>query len=76
MKKIDAYRCDHCKRVTTTQRAMKTHEERCIHNPAQRTCCTCEHDVKGQGCIAGARPESVILIRGCVRWAPAEGFAA
>ena len=77
MKQIAAYRCDHCKSVMLTAKAMKAHEEKCIKNPVQRTCCTCEHDTGGMCgvCLAGCRLDAVILVRNCAEWSPVEGRA-
>lgn len=75
MKQIAAYHCDHCKRITVTPRAMKSHELQCIHNPEQRTCCTCKWDYKHEGCMAGVRLEAVTLRRHCPEWAASEGYA-
>lgn len=76
MKPITAYRCDHCKRVTVTQRAMKAHEQQCIHNPDERACPTCVHDFKHEGCDAGARLDAEKLVRHCPAWAPSEEHTA
>lgn len=75
MKQITAYRCDHCKRVTVTPRAMKAHEEQCLSNPAKRTCFTCEHDGGPEFCAAGCRLDAVKIVRQCPEWSPAEGYA-
>ena len=81
MKQITAYRCDHCKRVMVTPRAMKAHEAQCIRNPRMGACATCEHDRKGfaqpdePGCSVGCRPIGVAIVRACQDWEPAEGYA-
>ena len=71
MKQITAYRCDHCRRVMVTPRAMKTHEAQCIRNPGMRTCATCEHnDTQCRHLPRGERIEIE-----CAHWEPAEGYA-
>lgn len=72
MKQITAYRCSHCKRVTVTQRAMKSHEQRCIRNPEVKTCATCWRDKVGDRCEFVSHGERIEF--NCMRWEPAEGY--
>ena len=81
MKTVTAYRCEFHPRakILATERAMKRHESTCIHNPANRTCATCEHDYSepgdpefgdmgSAGCSEGARDPDVRLHRECTLW--------
>jgi hypothetical protein len=43
MKTIEAYECDHCKRVLKTKHGMKQHEGQCYANPESCSCMTCGH---------------------------------
>lgn len=43
MKKITAYKCDHCKKHLISKQGMKKHESRCFRNPETKSCITCDH---------------------------------
>ena len=45
MKEIKAYQCDHCKFYKKTKSSAINHEENCYHNPKNRACATCEHNI-------------------------------
>ena len=42
MKKIEAFKCDHCvKKVLTTRSGMRAHEKKCFMNPVSKSCIAC-----------------------------------
>lgn len=43
MRKIRAYHCDFCKRITVSKIAMEKHENVCLHNPEMKSCATCDN---------------------------------
>lgn len=69
-----AYRCPHagCRKPARVSLGSATkHAEKCIHNPAQRTCATCKHDAAddfGVECGLGERPDAVRFVRDCDSW--------
>lgn len=66
MKTVTAYACSFHPTVKlfTTERSAMRHEADCIHNPATKSCPTCEHD-EGFGCSIGAREDCVFCLRRC-----------
>jgi len=43
MKKVEAWKCDFCRRTSATKAGMTSHERRCKNNPVKRHCITCVH---------------------------------
>lgn len=45
MKKVTAYKCDHCSKASTSASAMSQHEKKCYYNPNNRHKCFdyCKH---------------------------------
>lgn len=44
MLEVTRYQCEHChKRHYKSRAAAKVHEKNCFHNPAVRSCATCEN---------------------------------
>ncbi|MFK0182021.1 hypothetical protein ACIQVR_39425 [Streptomyces xanthochromogenes] len=49
--RVTRYACPHCSRSRSRKAATAAHIDRCWHNPANRTCKTCEHfDPGGDTC--------------------------
>jgi hypothetical protein len=72
---VVAYRCTHpgCrKRAYTTAKSAERHAKLCIHNPIQKTCATCEHDI-GMECMKGLRPDGTKLVFMCPVWSAWDG---
>lgn len=45
MKQIKAYQCDFCKFYKKTKLSVENHEEYCYHNPKNKACATCDHNI-------------------------------
>jgi uncharacterized C2H2 Zn-finger protein len=43
MHQVSVFQCDHCKRINSSQRNMRRHENKCHFNPANRSCAMCVH---------------------------------
>jgi hypothetical protein len=41
MKEIKAFKCDHCGKHAMSKSYIKSHEKKCFHNPATKSCVTC-----------------------------------
>ena len=41
MKKIAAFKCDYCPKITGSYSGMYSHEKICFHNPKSKSCVTC-----------------------------------
>lgn len=46
MKKIRAWKCDHCPRCFEKKTSTAKHERTCINNPSRRNCVTCENGIE------------------------------
>ncbi len=43
MKEIKAFKCEYCGKYAMSGSYIKTHEKKCFHNPATRSCVTCRN---------------------------------
>ncbi|MFC2080369.1 hypothetical protein ACFLRQ_02730 [Bacteroidota bacterium] len=41
MKKVNAFKCAHCKKIYELKSSCRSHEYRCYHNPKTTSCATC-----------------------------------
>ncbi len=73
--KCVAYSCEfRCgRRVTTSRKLMEKHEKTCPHNPALRTCATCESDYTDSEtgefrCAQDVDKNGKEMIKDCMSW--------
>ncbi len=43
MKEIKAFKCGYCDKYAMSKSYIKTHEKKCFHNPATKSCVTCRY---------------------------------
>lgn len=73
---VAGYKCAHpgcTARLFAHPTSAARHAKKCINNPLQRTCASCEHDARlrdggGPGCDEGVRENGVRILRYCIRW--------
>jgi hypothetical protein len=88
---VTRYQCPHCTRSRSRKSATVEHIARCWHNPAARSCKTCDHyDQGSNGCIddyycncasgekcwAGVDLSDGQLRIHCPKWSPADDIEA
>ena len=45
MKQVKAYQCDFCHFYKKTKQSVINHENYCYHNPKNKACATCDHNI-------------------------------
>lgn len=78
VKLVPGFKCAHpgCSaRLFASAPSAARHADKCITNPAQRTCATCEHDGEfhNHECMQGLRAHGVTLVRHCPHWVVRDG---
>jgi|1_EtaG_2_1085319.scaffolds.fasta_scaffold00140_2 hypothetical protein len=67
MRKITSYKCDFCSNVRSTEEGGKKHEDKCLHNPKNKTCHTCVAGRKKKECSLSSANWSRTWV-GCELW--------
>lgn len=76
MIEVKAYKCDFCPKRYAERSKARRHEEKCFHDPSNRSCKTCGNlqFEDGPYCEAEIEIEHPFYHDQCERWTPKESL--
>jgi len=56
MEKITAFQCGYCPKIYNNPKQTGAHEKKCYHNPASKSCATCQNYLGLEYCVGRDQP--------------------